>query len=285
MLILKPEFIPHQTYQDFVFAQLNEHYTNGILFLVKKDWPTIKKLWLADLSVTTSWLYNTYSDSKKGARPLDVASMMRSYLLSLMIQPAKGITHWVDQLRRVPLYAILSGFEPGNTPGVGTFYDFFDRIWASDEANMKCKIRPKRKKKNKKKKLKKGEKETPKNSGIVEKLVNRFFRYDSKQKFLPQDPLFIFFQSQFLEVSSQYGLLGNPDALSVAGDGTPLETARYPRSKPTCDCRAQGLEGCHHPRIYSQPDCNSGWDSSRERYFNGYHLYMLSASDSPHDLP
>lgn len=196
---MKPEFIPHQTYQDFVFAQLNEHYTNGILFLLKKDWPTIKKLWLADLSVTTSWLYNTYSDSKKGARPLDVASMMRSYLLSLMIQPAKGITHWVDQLRRVPLYAILSGFEPGNTPGVGTFYDFFDRIWASDEANMKCKIRPKRKKKNKKKKLKKGEKETPKNSGIVEKFVNRFFRYDSKQKFLPQDPLFIFFNHSSLK--------------------------------------------------------------------------------------
>lgn len=151
---MKPEFIPHQTYQDFVFAQLNEHYSNGILFLLKNDWPTIKKLWLADLSVTTSWLYNAFSNSNKGSYPIDPASMMRSYLLSLMIQPAKGLTHWVDQLRRVPLYAILSGFEPGCTPGVGTFYDFFDRIWASDEANMNSKIRLKRKKKNKKKKLK-----------------------------------------------------------------------------------------------------------------------------------
>lgn len=31
-----------------------------------------------------------------------------------------------------PLYAILSGFEPGNTPGVGTFYDFINRLWNSD---------------------------------------------------------------------------------------------------------------------------------------------------------
>lgn len=282
---MKPAFIPHQAYQDFVVSQLNEHYSTGILMLVKNDWPTIKKLWLADLSRTTTWLSDTYSDSGKGTKPRDPASMLRSYLLYLLVQPTLSITEWVDQLRRVPLYAILSGFEPGDTPGVGTFHDFFNRIWASDEANTKKKIQPKRKKKNRKKRPKKGKKETPRNPGIVEKLVDRYFRYGAKQKLLPQDRLFNFFQSQFLAVSAQFGLLGNLDAISVAGDGTPLETARYPRSKPTCDCRAQGLKECHHPREYSQPDCDSGWDSSRERYFNGYHLYMLSASDSPYDLP
>ena len=285
VLILKPEFIPHQIYQNFVLTQLNEHYSNGILVFVKTDLPIIKKLWLADLSVTTSWLYDSYSDSNKGTKPNDPASMMHSYLLYLMIQPTTSITKWVDQLHRIPLYAILSGFELGVTPGVGIFYDFFDRIWSSDQANTKPKIKPKRKKKNKKKRPKKEKKETPKNPGIVEKLVDRYFRYNPKQKSLPQDRLFEFFQSQFLAVSGQYGLLGNLDRLSIAGDGTPLETARYPRSKPTCDCRAQGLGECNHPREYSQPDCDSGWDSSRERYFNGYHLYMLSASDTPYDLP
>nr|WP_230200310.1 transposase [Bacillus niameyensis] len=51
-----------------------------------------------------------------------------------------------------------------------------------------------------------------------------------------------------------------------------------------CDCGAQGLTKCDHPRYYSQPDIDSGWDSSREKYFNGYHLYMLSTSVSRYDL-
>src|SRR5690606_34477807 len=37
--------------------------------------------------------------------------------------------------------------------------------------------------------------------------------------------------------------------------------------------------------LYSQPDCDLGWDSARERYYCGYHLYMLTAANSPHDLP
>jgi len=86
-------------------------------------------------------------------------------------------------------------------------------------------------------------------------------------------------------VSVNLGLLGDLKSLSIAGDGTPFETQRYPRSKPTCDCFSKGITKCNHPRIYSQPDCNSGWDSSREKYYNGYHLYMLSACDSYYDLP
>ncbi|MDF2651102.1 MAG: transposase [Paenibacillus sp.] len=97
--------------------------------------------------------------------------------------------------------------------------------------------------------------------------------------------MFHFFQSQILSVSANLGLLGDRDSLTTAGDGTPIVTAAYPRSKSTCDCRAQGLADCNHPRIYSQPDCNSGWDSAREKYFNGYHMYMISAADSKHDLP
>ncbi|HWQ71585.1 MAG TPA: transposase [Desulfitobacteriaceae bacterium] len=106
-----------------------------------------------------------------------------------------------------------------------------------------------------------------------------------KSKDLPMDRLFQFFQSQFLAISARFGLLGDIGKLAIAGDGTPVVTAAYPRSKPTCNCHAQGLAKCNHPRIYSQPDCNSGWDSSRERYFHGYHLYMLTAATSPYDLP
>ncbi|TJX40615.1 transposase, partial [Soehngenia saccharolytica] len=182
--------------------------------------------------------------------------MLRSYILFLFTNPTIGITKWVDELYRVPLYAILSGFEPGDIPGVGTFYDFFNRLWGLEFDNVKPNLKHTRKKK-KKKKPKKGEKQAPKNPGIVKKLIARFFRDDAKKKALPGDKLFEFFQSQILSVSAKLGLLGNLESLSVAGDGTPLVTASFPRSKPSCDCYAQGVAKCNCPRLYSQPDCNS----------------------------
>ena len=279
---MKPFLINHENYQNFVLEQLQNHYSGGLLTLVSNDWPIITKLWITDISYVTTWLFDTYS--LKGPCPRDPTSMMRSYLLFLLTNPTIGITKWVDQLHRVPLYAILSGFEPGDIPGVGTFYDFFQRLWGFDEANIKSPLKRKRKKK-KNKKLKKGEKQAPKDPGIVEKLVKRFCRHGSKVKLLPGDRLFELFKSQFIDVSAKLGLLDNIDSFGIAGDGTPLETARFPRSKPSCDCYAQGITKCDHPRIFSQPDCNSGWDSSREKYFNGYHLYMLSASSSFYDLP
>jgi len=110
-------------------------------------------------------------------------------------------------------------------------------------------------------------------------------RHAGKKTDLPCDRLFHFFQTQILAISANLGLLGDMSTLTIAGDGTPIVTSVYTRSKSTCNCRALGLADCNHPRIYSQPDCNAGWDSVREKYFNGYHLYMISASDSYYDLP
>jgi len=279
---VKPLFVTHESYQNFVLEQLKLHYSGGILTVVRKDWPTISKLWLTDLSSTTTWLCDSYS--RKGPAPRAPASMLRSFILFLLTNPTIGLTEWAVQLHRVPLYAILSGFEPGDVPGVGTFYDFFERVLGQEMKNAKPSIKAKHKKK-KKGKLAKGEKLPPKNPGVVGKLISRFFRDGAKKKCLPGDRLFDFFQSQFLAVSAELGVLGDLGALGVIGDGTPVETARYARSKPMCNCRAQGLATCNCPRWFSQPDCNSGWDSSREKYFNGYHLYVLSTSDSLYDLP
>ena len=279
---MKPVFIPHKSYQDFVISNLKQHYLGGILKIVDVDWPVIHKLWITDLSHVTSILSDSYSN--KGPAPRDPASMLRSFLLFLLVDPSIGITKWVSQLHRVPLYAILSGFNLDDIPGVGTFYDFFKRLWNHEHPNINSHQKPKTKKK-KKKKLKKGEKQPIKKSGVVKKLIERFLKYGSTEKPLPTDRLFQLFQSMFLSTSAKFGLLGDLDSLTIAGDGTPIDTARYPRSKPSCNCRAKGISSCDCPRIFSQPDCDSGWDSSREKYFNGYHLYMLSASDSFYDLP
>jgi hypothetical protein len=277
---MKPVFVLHSEYQEFVLKQLHTHFGPGIL-IIHKDWPLVAKLWMTDLSPITTLLQDTYSD--RGPHPKDPASVLRSYLIFLMVHPEKGLTEWVNIMRRTPIYAILSGFAFDELPGVGTFYDFFKRLWPAIDNNMKPKKQ--RKRKSKPKKGKKGEKAPTATPGRVKRLVEWMLRHDTSKTVLPADRLFYFFQTQILTVSAHLGLLGDTSTICTAGDGTPIETSAYPRSKSTCDCRAQGLADCSHPRLYTQPDCDSGWDSSREKYFNGYHLYMVSAADSKHDLP
>lgn len=278
---MKPRFIPHMEYQQFVLEQLSLNYGGPLLVLRNSDWQLIASLWITDLSTITSLLMDSYSN--KGPEPRDPASMLRAYLCFLMTRPEIGLTAWVEEMHRVPLYAIISGFHPNDIPGVGTFYDFFRRLWNSEKKNSKPK-KQKRKKKAKKG-TKKGEKAPTTTTGKIRRLAKWMTQESATTTNLPTDRLFEFFQTSILAVSAKLGLLGNMAKINVAGDGTPVVTAAYPRSKPSCECYAQGLAKCDHPRIYSQPDCNVGWDSSRERYFNGYNLYMLSASDSKHDLP
>ena len=96
--------------------------------------------------------------------------------------------------------------------------------------------------------------------------------------------LFQIFKELFLLKSDRDGLIDLMH-LSIAGDGTPVYTAAQERKKRTCGCLEKGIRECKCDRIYSQPDCNIGWDSHRGRFYFGYDLYMLTASDSENDLP
>ncbi|MBV7335873.1 hypothetical protein KFU94_48060 [Chloroflexi bacterium TSY] len=57
----------------------------------------------------------------------DPVSMLRS-CLAMMECGQTSFDEWVGQMRDEPFYALISGFEPSNVPGVGTFYDFQDRL-------------------------------------------------------------------------------------------------------------------------------------------------------------
>lgn len=277
---MKPVVVTHQEYQESVLTRLRQYYSGSPLLLLREDWPLLAKFWITDLSGVTALMRDSYGF--RGPKPRDPSSMLRSFLLLLSTKPEMSITGWVSELKRIPLYAILSGFEPGCVPGIGTFYDFFARLWNATSANIRSPIQ---RRGPKSKKGRKGQKADTSSPGRVKRLVNWMKRHSEKRTQLPIDRLFGLFQSEFLAVSATLGLLGDTKSLAVAGDGTPVETAAYPRSKPACNCRAQGLADCNHPRIYSQPDCDVGWDSSREKYFDGYHMYTLTAANSPHDLP
>ena len=92
-----------------------------------------------DLSYTDEKLKNRYSVF--GPKPRTLSCMHRSYLLSLDFK-VTSLTEWAVQLKINHLFAILSGFKFGDTPGVGTFYDYLSRIWDSDEDNLSPHIHP-----------------------------------------------------------------------------------------------------------------------------------------------
>ena len=112
-------------------------------------------------------------------------------------------------LRETPLYAILSGFTFGDTPGMGTFYDFFSRIWPDDSYHF-----PKMKSHKGKKK---GDKTPCNSSSTALKLLLLLERW----QFKPKNPFYLIFRlykQQFLDLSIRKGLI-HSNHLALAGDG------------------------------------------------------------------
>lgn len=268
----------HAAYQNLVLEQLCKYYPNALTSLDASTWEIMEQFWSLDLSYVDDFMKDRYSVF--GPEPRLPSNMLRSYLLSIKCK-VTSITNWASDLKQNHLHAILSGFSVGDTPGTGTFYDFFDRLWLSDSDNISDPVHPPKQKP--KKPDKKGEKAPPVEKVTVYDLLAKF-EIEPPKEFHPAARLFELFKSQFLDVSVNQGLI-DLDHLAVSGDGTPVYTGARERKTRTCDCLEKGIRDCKCNRIYHQPDCNIGWDSHRERHYFGYDLYMLTASDSENDLP
>lgn len=269
----------HADYQNFVVTNLRKYYPDPNAFS-RDTWDIIERFWNLDFSYTDELLAAKYS--KFGPAPRTPSCMQRSYLLSIDFK-VHSITDWAAQLKINPLYAILSGFDFGNTPGVGTFYDFFRKLWDSDSDNLSPHIRPLKKKKVEQPKQK-GSKALPVEKVTVDQLFKSLetdsFSIDDQ----PYASLFKIYSHEFLTVSISKGFI-NPSGLSIAGDGTPVVTSARERKHCVCDCKEKGITNCECDRYFSQTDCDIGWDSSRDCFYNGYDLYMLVAANSESDLP
>lgn len=128
---------------------------------------------------------------------------------SLLLKNLAGYTSttkWVQTLKSFPFFAILSGFEPGDAPGVRTFYDFVDRLWQTERKSvtkirMPSAPRHRRGKNNEKLPLAR--------AGVVDRIVKRVLRQESQPlPPRPEDVLNTIFQQVFVEPSGQKGLLG-----------------------------------------------------------------------------
>lgn len=269
----------HAAYQNFVVTNLRKYYPNPNAFS-RATWDIIKRFWNLDLSYTDELLRSKYSVF--GPKPRTPSCMQHSYLLSIHFK-IHSLTDWAAQLKINPLYAILSGFEFGDTPGIGIFYDFFNRLWNSEVPNLSPHLRPAKKKKIKKP-VRKGDKaesvEKVSVDQLLEQLESTSFELDEQ----PYASLFKIYHREFLSRSITKGLI-DPSDLSIAGDGTSVVTSARERSHPLCNCSENGISDCSCDPFFSQPDCDIGWVSSRDRFYFGYDLYMLVAANSESDLP
>jgi len=268
----------HSDYQNFVVENLRKYYPNPDS-IARSTWDIIDRFWNLGLSYTDEKLKSTYPVF--GPKPRAPSYMHRSYLLSLDFK-VTSLTEWAAQLKINPLYSILSGFEFGNTPGVGTFYDFLDRLWNSDENNLTPHIHPVQA--SVRKPSAKGANAKPVEKISVGQLLHRLENTSFPISAQPYASLFDLFNQEFLQQSASNGLI-SPDALALAGDGTPVVTSARERKHRVCDCLSKGIRDCSCDRYFPQPDCGIGWDSSRSCFYHGFDLYMLVASDSESGLP
>ena len=266
----------HADYQNFVIENLRKYYTDPDA-LARSTWDIIERFWYLDLSDTDVLLADKYS--RFGPAPRTPSCMQRSYLLSIDFK-VSSITEWAAQLKINPLFAILSGFQVGDTPGVGTFYDFMKRLWDSDDPHMSPHIHPMKTKV--KKPHAKGEKAASVEKITVAALLPQLEKTSFSINDQPYASLFKIYQKEFLDVSVEKGLI-HKDNLALADDGTPVVTSHRERKKRICKCKENGISDCNCDRYFSQPDCDIGWDSSRDCFYHGYDLYMLI--DSQSDLP
>lgn len=80
-----------------------------------------------DLDPARPMLRALYAPGSRGRPPADPICLLRAFLLMLLLH-SKSLPPWAHDLRTHPRLAQIAGFAPCQTPAVGTFYAFIDRL-------------------------------------------------------------------------------------------------------------------------------------------------------------
>ena len=129
----------HSAYQERVLTQLRKYYPNAATLLSPSSWQILDKFWNLDLSPIDDLMKDRYSVF--GPEPGFPSDMLRAILVSVEFK-ITSYTRFAADLKENYLHAIISGFSVGDTPGVGTFYDFHRRLWLSPEKNLSNPVHP-----------------------------------------------------------------------------------------------------------------------------------------------
>ncbi len=271
---------PHEIYQNILRLKLLLHCQTQKGRISKLD-KSISKLYLLNLDSLLPVIKPLYPDSGRPAK--NQQGIIRSLVLMLDRQK-HSITNWAGEVASDPLYFDLCGFED-TAPSVGSYYDFLVRLWqSSQKLHVSKKLKNKRFNAKPKKKLKQNEKLPSRKPGSVKRVVQKALE-GKLWNFCPERILQKLLKHCVVDTSAKMGILGDVNAFSFAGDGSPYYSGASHYGVKTCDCRSKRIFNCSCSRRFSDPDAKWGWDSYREQWFFGSTLYCITASDSPYDLP
>ena len=191
----------HSAYQDRVLTQLRKYYPNAATSLSSSTWQIINKFWNLDLSQVDELMKDRYSVF--GPEPRLPSDMLRTILVSAAFK-ITSYTRFAADLKENLLHAIISGFFVGDTPGVGTFYDFHRRLWLSSDKNLTNAVHPPKVKPQKPKG--KEQKATPVEKLTVDDLFQQFEK-NPPADMAPCAKLWEIFNTFFLQNSASMGLI------------------------------------------------------------------------------
>lgn len=248
-----------------------------------------------DLDPARPLLRSLSAPGPRGRPPYDPLCVLRAFLLMLLLH-YKSLPQWAHDLRTHPRLAQIAGFTPFQTPAVGTFYAFIDRLEDGPYAPpcVHC-VRPSRQRKGRHRRPLKREQAqrhavqasaADQADTVTERLAQELLA--TADQLRPQELLTRLEDLLFtcgVIPSAQRGLLGDLQALVLCGDGACLPTGASPHGRPTCDCRAQGIFRCDHDRFYRDPTATWGYDAYRDTYFFGHRSFQHCVVTPEHTLP
>jgi len=280
----------HKRYRRFVRRRAKRY---GGLSTQHRHYQVWEKLQATNLDAAYPRLTVLY-DPVLGRLARDPVSMLRS-CLAMMECGETSFTDWVALMRDEPFYALISGFAPDDVPGVGTFYDFQDRLLQRPRQGRTRPCTPYRQRAQQDRAPAQRDKlDLRPHHDIVRRLAARLLARKQPTSTLSAilaghgdfaalptyervlQPLFF---TCCVATSVERGLIDLAH-LYVAGDGTKLATWANTHGKKLCTCDNRGKSAAEHctcQRGYRDPWARWGWDSYRECWVYGHSLYELTA--------
>ena len=248
-----------------------------------------------DLDSLHPLLAALYATTPRGRPPFAPSAVWRALLLFTLLR-YESLTVFAQDLRRCPRLALLAGFPAYQTPSVGAFYGFLDRLENGPyQAPCPHRVAPATLRKGahyRQLQEEKQQKEARRkqllqtHDSLTHHLNSELTAHAAQAR--PHDlqqRLEDLLLHLALLPSAQRGLLGDLHHLVVCGDGAALVTGASPTGRPACKCRKNGSYKCACTRFYTDATADWGWDSYREVYYFGHTYYQHVISSQGHDLP